>query len=293
MTVYLPKEDSNTVFLGKLELHSPEWHDTRAKGIGGSEIGTIMGLNLWESAYALWAKKCGLIPDERSDNWSMRLGRVLESPILSIWQEDNPDWKLLDTGTYADKSNPWRIANPDAIAQHKKTKELMVIEVKTARMGWAETPPAYRSQLLWYMDILDIKRGVIIAIAGWNWEQREIEFDQFEVDVMRTMASKFWEKVQLINKPDWDGSDHTYEVVRKMHPQIDGTTAEIGSLADELSIANAEFEEAKSKLNKIRSQVLDAMGSSQYAVKDLAEPEKVVASRQARGTSAPWLVVKG
>ena len=370
MLRFTPKELNNAKLVGTFESGSQEWHDARAKGIGGSEIGTIMGLNPWESAYALWAKKCKLIPEEKIDNWSMRFGRAFEEPILEMWQQEHPEWEVLTTGTYQDKSMPWRIANPDAIARHLKTGELMVIEVKTARgtwdetpaayraqllwymdvLGihqgvivavagwnwevlttgtyqdksmpwrianpdaiarhlktgelmvievktargtWDETPAAYRAQLLWYMDVLGIHQGVIVAVAGWNWEERYIEYDKFESEVMRSVAAKFWQHVQVVERPDWDGSDQTYEVVRRQHSEIDGSTIEIGELADELKIAATEFENAKERFNKIRSKVLYGMGNAKYAVKSLGEKNSVVvASRQARANGAPWLVVK-
>jgi putative phage-type endonuclease len=293
MLRFTPKELNNAKLVGTFESGSQEWHDARAKGIGGSEIGTIMGLNPWESAYALWAKKCKLIPEEKIDNWSMRFGRAFEEPILEMWQQEHPEWEVLTTGTYQDKSMPWRIANPDAIARHLKTGELMVIEVKTARGTWDETPAAYRAQLLWYMDVLGIHQGVIVAVAGWNWEERYIEYDKFESEVMRSVAAKFWQHVQVVERPDWDGSDQTYEVVRRQHSEIDGSTIEIGELADELKIAATEFENAKERFNKIRSKVLYGMGNAKYAVKSLGEKNSVVvASRQARANGAPWLVVK-
>ena len=49
--------------LGIYDNTDPRWHELRTTGIGGSEVGTICGLNKWESAFALWAKKSGKISD--------------------------------------------------------------------------------------------------------------------------------------------------------------------------------------------------------------------------------------
>ena len=47
--------------LGTFESNSPEWHALRSQGVGGSLVGTIAGLNKWESAYTAWAKYTGKI----------------------------------------------------------------------------------------------------------------------------------------------------------------------------------------------------------------------------------------
>ena len=87
MEIFAPESLNGAKLLGVYPPGSPEWHSERAKGIGGSEVGTILGLNPWESAYALWAKKLNLIPSEIQENWSIRFGKAFEEPILKLWQE--------------------------------------------------------------------------------------------------------------------------------------------------------------------------------------------------------------
>ncbi len=40
-----------------LEMSRQEWLEDRKKGIGGSDVGTILGLNKWKSPYQLWLEK--------------------------------------------------------------------------------------------------------------------------------------------------------------------------------------------------------------------------------------------
>ena len=82
--VFSPETFNDALNLGVHESGSDEWRNLRDMGIGGSEIGTIMGLNPWESAFSLWAKRTGQIPDPPINNWSIRFGRAFELPMLEL-----------------------------------------------------------------------------------------------------------------------------------------------------------------------------------------------------------------
>lgn len=60
-----------------LQQGSEAWVEWRGKGIGGSDAGTIMCENRFETIYALWAKKIGQRPPKRS-NAAMARGNKLE-----------------------------------------------------------------------------------------------------------------------------------------------------------------------------------------------------------------------
>ena len=290
MKTYAPPTLNGAKLLGLYEPGSPEWHEERSKGIGGSEVGTILGLNPWESAYALWAKKTGKIPSEIKENWPIRFGKAFEQPILELWAEDHPDWEVMITGTYEDEHCSYRHANPDAIARHIETGELMVIEVKTARKTWETAPPAYIAQVLHYMGVLKIRSGVIIALAGMTWFEQEVQFNQFQIDVQNEMLSSFWHSVTEDHKPAWDGADSTYHAVRAETPEIDAREVELGQLGIDLMKAQEGADVASRELTKLKSQVLHKMNDAKWGtILAKTGPERVV-SRQFRA-GVPSLVI--
>lgn len=284
---HTPEEFNGAPLIGVFETGSPEWHEARSRGIGGSEIGTIMGLNPWESAFALWAKRTGQIPDPPVDNWSVRFGKAFEDPILEMWQAEHPEYTVYKTGTYRHPTHDFIHANPDAIAQHDDGSWI-VIEVKTARSAWKETPPAYVAQVQHYMEVLNLPRSVIVAVAGWTWEERWVDADQWQTETQILAATRFWEHLEQMVKPVWDGSKATYEAERHLHPEIEDDEKELGDLGLELLDAQERFDEAERDLLAIKAQVLDAMGNAKHGMVG----EKRVAARQARGSGTPWLVVK-
>lgn len=271
-------------FLGVHE--GEDWHQIRSEGIGGSEVGTICGLNPWESAYTLFHKKTGNIDDSVEPNWAIRFGNAFERPILDLYAEEHPQAELYTTGTFANKENPWKHANPDALA--KVNGELKIIEVKTARAGFSELPAHYEAQVMWYMHVTGIRKAALVAVAGMTWQEFEIEYDPFMAETYDRTVTQFWKYLQEGFVPDWDGSKSTYETVRKLHPDIEDDDVEIDLESwIELKKAQAEQSKAEAKVNEYKSKILDQMGKARYG---WVQNRRVV-SRQARGKGTPYLVM--
>ena len=288
--IHAPEKFGNAKLLGLFEAGTSEWHEARADSIGGSDISTIMGLNPYESAYALWAKKTGQIPSLIEENWAIRFGKAFESPILGLWQEEHPEYEVFLTGTYQDALLPFRHANPDALARHKESGEWIVVEVKTARSTWDSAPAGYVAQVQHYIDILGVEKAVIVAVAGMTWYDIWVNRDDFEIENQRLRAKEFYEAIKEDKKPAWDGSESTYEAVRYQHPEIVDEEVEIEGL-HYLSNLQAEYDELGNKLRQAKSEVLYAMGKAKHAYLQIKGEKFRVASRQARKDGIPYLVV--
>jgi putative phage-type endonuclease len=298
VTEFLPKS-SKARWLGQFESDSPEWHAIRNAGVGGSDVGAICGLNKWESAVSLWAKKTGLIDAAFEESEAMEWGKLLEPVVIEKFKRKHPELEVLyNPGTFCHEDRSWQIANPDAIARDKETGELYVIEIKTARYEdeWDEkellVPPSYRAQLLWYQQTLGIERGIVATLfSGSRYREFPQEFDAFEAEANLQQAERwFMENVGLGTMPDFDGADATYQTVRAIHPDIDPELpdVELGALGSNYQLAAAEVELAAQRLNEIKSRVLDAMGKAKRGLVD----GEWTFTRQAKGTGLPYLVMK-
>ena len=279
------------IHLGNFESDSPEWHEARKGSIGGSEIGTIMGLNPWESAYTLWAKKLELIPNSFQENWAIRLGKAFEEPILQLFGQQHPELEIFRAGSFISKEFEFMHANPDAMARHRETGEWIVIEVKTARYNWDALPPHYACQVQHYMHVMGVCKAIVVAVAGMEWFEYEVEADEFVQLTQADYATMFHKSLTDGTRPEWDGSESTYQTVRQQHPQIDDTEVELGTLGLQLQNAQAMLEESQSNLNLLKSMVLDTM---QYAKTGFVHKngQKVkVATRQSRKDGVPYLVI--
>ncbi len=291
MEYVTPENFPQATHLGNFESDSPEWHEARKHSIGGSEIGTIMGLNPWESAYTLWAKKLELIPNSFQENWAIRLGKAFEEPILKLFGQQHPELEIYRAGSFVSKEFEFMHANPDAMARNKETGEWIVIEVKTARYNWDALPAHYACQVQHYMHVMGVSKAIVVAVAGMDWFEYEVEADEFVQLTQADYATMFHKSLTDGTRPEWDGSESTYQTVRQQHPQIDDTEVELGTLGLQLKNAQAMLEESQSQVNLLKSMVLDTM---QYAKTGfvLKDGQKIkVATRQARRDGVPYLVI--
>lgn len=279
---------SSATLLGNFENNSPEWLALRNEpgAIGGSEIGTVLGYNRWESAITLYYKKLGKIDSHIEPSHRMRMGTKFEQPLLEIFQEDHPELEVFTTGTWGWNSNPLNRANPDGIAVDANG-ELILLEVKFSADNMKSIPLSYRAQMMFYMGILGIKRGILVASAGGNYEELPIEFDQFEFDTLTQMADEFRVYLAEERQPDFEGSNSTYTTMRALHPEIDPEASEeLGDLGIHLSNAYASYQEAEKKYKELQSRTLDAMGTAKWGEVDGLR----LIYRTARAGGAPYLV---
>ena len=281
---------TSATLLGNFENGSEEWHKLRDEpgAIGGSDIGAICGWNSWESAITKWAKKTGKIDDKIVPSHRMRMGTKFEDDLLEIFQEDHPELEVLTTGTWAWNFQPLNRANPDAVAIDENGK-LVLIEVKFAGDNMTEIPLSYRAQMIFYMGILNIKRGVLVACAGSNYVELPLEFDAFEFDTLCLKADEFRRYVINDIMPDFEGSNSTLQTIRALNPDIDpDASEELGELGIHLSNTYAELQELERKYKELQSRTLDAMGKAKWGtVNDL----KIV-YRTSRSGGQPYLAWK-
>lgn len=253
--------------LGNFENGSADWHRLRNEDgvVGGSDIGAIAGLSPYESAITKWAKKTKQISDEIKPSMAMRLGTKLEAPILEIFAEDHPELDVFTTGTWCHKDAEWQRANPDALYR-KEDGTWGIIEIKFSRDYWTEVPQHYRAQVLWYMNVFDIREAKLVALAGSSYQEFDIEWDEFESSSLVASAERFRQHVLETKMPDWDGSNSTFETIRAMNPNIEDGEVDLDELGLRYYEALGGYEKAEKRMNEMKSRVLDAMDGKKRGI---------------------------
>jgi putative phage-type endonuclease len=285
----LPAETNelfDAVLLGDFANGSQEWHDLRNEPgvVGGSDIGAIAGLSSWESCITKWAKKTGQIPDEVTPNMSMKLGTILEAPILNLFADEHPELEIYETGTWANKENPWARSNPDGLYKDADGN-WGIIEVKFSRDYWSGVPQAYRAQVLWYMRIFGIKQAKLVALAGSSYMEFDIEWDEFEAQTLWDAAVRFRQACLDMKMPYWDGSNSTLETIRALSPGIVDTEVDLDDLGMHYINSVDELEKATVKTTELKARVIQAMDG---AKRGLVFGEHLLSLRSRAG-GAPYL----
>ena len=141
----------------KIEDHET-WLKERMNGIGGSESGSVLGINPWCSNVQLWRYKMGIeIPPDISDKPAVKFGKVAEEHIRELFRLDYPNMELDYHAywVYRNDAHPWQFATLDGELTDESGRH-GILEIKTttiqAKTQWDEwengIPQRYYAQIL-------------------------------------------------------------------------------------------------------------------------------------------------
>ncbi len=203
-----------------------EWLKVRGAGIGGSDCGTVLGLNPYKSAYTLAAEKIGLMePEDLSGNAKVWFGTQLEPVVAARFQYETGK-KVHKRGTLQDPDHPWMLANIDRWVPGENAG----LEIKTAdyhmRGEWGaaddpedtRVPDAYYCQCMHYMAVTGADYWYLAALIGGNdFRLKVIKRNEEDIAYIRTKEKEFWDLVQEKKLPPIDGTDSTASTILKLH----------------------------------------------------------------------------
>lgn len=289
------------VLLGSWPAGSEPWHAARARGLGGSEIAAVLGLSPFDSKLSLYHRKAGDVGPVEETN-EMRWGKTLEPVIIAEFDRlHGDDWYIRPTGTWAHADRPWQLGNPDSLLYRDYSNGTdypdSLLETKLSMFGdgWGETgtdqvPPHVRCQVIWYGDVLGLDQAhVCVFIAsGLDVRTYRLTWDEAEARLLRDAGRAFLDDVAAGVRPDIDDHAATYQVIKELHPEIDGTAVEIPpGVAQAYIDAKATEKTTKAAAQQATSVLADHMGDARRATCE----GRTIATRQARGDGLPYPVI--
>ena len=315
------------VLVGRYADGSPEWHAARAKVIGGSEVGSIMQVNSFESRYVLWYRKAGFIEREESENTLFEWGHRLEGPVAEKFADNHPEYEVQVSGSWIHRDRPWHGANPDRLlapvyeymGEEFVGEPEAILEIKTSMSGYGwendMCPIKYVAQLRWYMECFSVSYGylaVLVSLGDYreflvprdpaqpvvSMQTGNSEWYSIGGQEMLDAADEFYQSLpgQLTPAgipPDIDGGTDTYELIRERHPDINNNDVEVTwELADQLKTALEAEKAATAEAQRMKNVVLELLGKNRRAIIPTTDPKKpvIVARRQSKKGGKPYLV---
>jgi putative phage-type endonuclease len=183
------------VILSSADQGSSDWLDARKKGIGSSEVGTLLGLNDYETPITLYKKKLNLVPDT-IDNWNMQRGRALEPEIRKHYANTRNINVLNMPGVLAHPEYSFLLASLDGFTE--SPNRLTEFKAPTSRFGWGDegtdqVPPMYLMQVQQAMFVTGLEVADIAAsFGGREPVYYEVPADKELQQMLLEVAHKFW-----------------------------------------------------------------------------------------------------
>ncbi len=246
-----------------LKLHRDTEHVT------ASQVGTIMGVNSFESPESLWYVKTGrTAPFE--GNTATTLGHALESTIGKLYKKKTGHKVKNPAGAYGivrHPDYPWLIATLDRVIEFKTSSEVATatieipLELKWSLNGYGfgeETMPmSYEIQLQVQMACIGATRGVLAAQVG-HGELRIYE-RTYRPKLMEKVIEKCEEFRRLClsnERPEFDFSHTaTQSLIKELHPEDNGETIDLPDAFDELIESRWEQEIIKKEAESNVAQI--------------------------------------
>lgn len=246
------------------DLSRQEWLKYRTKGIGGSDVSIIAGINSFKSVHQLWLEKTGQIEPEEGSSEYTHFGTLLEPIVRKEFTERTgikvrQKHMLLQSEEY-----PFMFADLDGVIN--EDGELCIFEAKTAsaykQEVWEEgTPAPYILQVQHYMAVTGAKKTYIAALVGGNhffWH--EIERDEEMIGKIIAMEKYFWETHVLGGvEPVPDGSEATTNYFNAKFSHSNGETIELPDevlpICDEYEKISRQLKELETAKNAVGNQL--------------------------------------
>lgn len=237
------------------DLSREEWLKYRTKGIGGSDVSIIAGINPFKSVHQLWLEKTGQIEPEQTDSDYAHFGSLLEPIVRKEFTartgiKVRQKHMLLQSEDY-----PFMFADLDGVIN--EDGEMAVFEAKTAsaykQEVWEDGVPApYILQVQHYMAVTGAKRTYIAALVGGNhFFYHVVERDEEMIGKIIAMEKYFWETHVLGGvEPVPDGSDATTNYFNNRFSHSNGMTIELPEEA--LSVC-MEYDRLSEELKKVEA----------------------------------------
>lgn len=251
-----------------LEMTHEEWLIDRRKGIGGSDVATILGLNQYKSAYQLWLEKTGQVELQQSESEPAYWGLVLEEVVAKEFQERTGKKVRRRNQVFEHPLHPFLRANID----RDVVGENAILECKTANafLGkeWEgeEIPLSYLCQIQHYMNVLNKDYCyVAVLIGGQKFIWKKVDRDQEVIDAITERLVDFWETYVVGgSEPVIDGSQATADFLKERYANLDETETTLPSSFDDLLNQKRQLKktekEIKEALRLIDNKILDGLG---------------------------------
>lgn len=250
-----------------------QWLAERKRGIGSSDIGSVLGLNKFKTPRRVFDEKLGLVEPE-PENANMRWGTLLEPFLHTLYMERHPGIKLVkDNKVRMHPELPFALCNIDRVIQGGPDGP-EILEFKTttsfAVKNWdAAVPTSYYAQVQWQLGITGWKRAhIFVAVLD---TKEEIELDAIErndefIDAMFEKAADFWFHVQNADPQGIPMEVSDFDRYKPVEGTKTEATPEVMEQVSELKKVKAAITELEKTEEMLKDSLKLAIGESELLV---------------------------
>lgn len=251
-----------------------EWLQARREGIGSSEVGTILGLNKFETPYQLWRRKRGIDPPEE-ENFFMKAGHYLEDAVSRFFaDETGVEIIKASAGEYivVNDEKPFLRVSPDRTYwlpnMVRNAANKGIVECKTTQLPISEDdiPMSWFTQLQYQLGVTGMKQGAI----AWLTQGREFGYVTYDFDpdyfqFIVGKAEDFWKEciVGGAEPPAISAEDVLIKAPQSVTGKTIEATEELAKAIGKLKNMKKGYSVLESRIDAASEAVKLAMGDAE------------------------------
>lgn len=258
-------------------LNNQDFANLRAKSLGGSDVGAILGLSKYKSAIDVWLEKTGH-ETEAVDNLPLRFGSFAESFVAEEYQRAtglalkhhesaliHPSYDYIHG--HIDR---FICSSPNLFDDDGQLLAEKILECKTASpytahewgdIGSDQVPLGYLVQCAWYLAITQLEQADLAVLFG-NTDFRiyEVTRDLELEEMILNRAKIFWEKHVLENIPPAAQSESDYKTLfpRSITQTVEASK-ETCELIKKLKSINEQIDSYEQEVSQIKQTIMAQM----------------------------------
>ena len=253
----------------------------RAKGIGSTDISQILGMSPYGDAFAVYARKRGLV-DEPVKDLRMRRGSYFEQGIAAWYSDETGNKIEWWNKTIQHPTRTWQVASPDFFVLANDGPEGNDQRIGggdsklvnfTESYAWGdpgtdEIPYHYALQMHWLMSTTEMPWWDVAACLGEQLRIFRVERDEeIERTILET-AGEFWHDNVLAEVPPPIGhSDTAARYIKQRWPrnvaQLREATPDEVALLFRYKNERAVYNEAKSRKDSLENEIKLIIGEAE------------------------------
>lgn len=258
------------ILLDKRNFTPHDWQVYRRgqKGLGGSDVATILGLNPWKTAFTLWLEKTGQTEPPTLDNEYIEWGNLLEPVIREKFAKETGFEVIENHYVMAHDEHDFMVANIDGEVLDPDEDGWGVLEIKTTsernKGEWEEGPPNhYHLQIQHYLAVMNYNYAYVAVLIGGNhFKYFKIYRDDYVIDSIISAEMEFMQLVEKKIAPEISGQEADSNYLAATYPEASDDEGFLRADLEALAIRYIEIqtelktlgEEANYIKNKIKQE---------------------------------------
>ncbi|MDD4112526.1 MAG: YqaJ viral recombinase family protein [Herbinix sp.] len=265
----------SNILVATKDLDYQTWLEYRNKGIGGSDVSILCGINKFKSIMQLWMEKSGMMPLQPTDSEVAYWGTVLE-PIVKKEFTNRTGLKVRERKVMMQHPKyDFMLANVDGIVKDPKNGTC-IFEAKTASTYKSEqwkygVPPEYQLQVQHYMAVTGYKKAYVAVLIGGNhFLYYEVQRDEGLIQPIIQIEKNFWNCVKNRIPPDIDGSDASTEYLNSIFSKSRNVSIQLPidtlDLVREYEETNERIKDLTNRKNEMANKMKVLLGENEEGV---------------------------